>query len=141
MGIGAAVSTEQPGWPERARALVGEGQILRGLACLGGEGPSQLGEVMADGGTTTSFGAMTARPLQIPPGLLLFLKMTVNGFWAAQPSLPAHEIGRMVGVLVRDAAQGRLELPVGGIYPLEDIAGAIRATREAGRAGKIVLRP
>ncbi len=47
----------------------------------------------------------------------------------------------MVGELVRDAAGGRLELPVGGIYPLEEIERAIRATQEAGRAGKIVLRP
>ena len=141
LGIEAAVSTEHPDWPERARALVGGGQILRGLDSLGGEGPSQLAQVMADGGTITSFGAMTERPLQIPPALLLFRKMTVNGFWAARPSLPLQEIGRMVGELVRDATEGRLELPVGGIYPLDDVAEAIQATREAGRAGKIVLRP
>ena len=47
----------------------------------------------------------------------------------------------MVGELVRDPAGGRLELPVGGIYPLEEIEEAIRATQGAGRAGKIVLRP
>lgn len=141
LGIETVVSTESLGWPERARDLVGEDQILKGLDSLGGEGPSQLAEVMADGGTVTSFGAMAEQPLQIPPGLLLFRKMTVNGFWAAKPNLSPQEIGRMVGELVRDAAEGRLELPVGGIYPLEDIAGAVRATREPGRAGKIVLKP
>ena len=141
IGIEAAVSTDSPEWPDRARTLVGEGPILSGIESLGGEGASQLAEVMADGGTITSFGAMTGRALQIPPGLLLFRRMTVNGFWAAKPSLPAAEIGRMVGELVRDAAEGRLELPVGGIFPLDDIAGAVRASGEAGRSGKIVLKP
>ncbi len=96
---------------------------------------------MADGGTITSFGAMTNQPLQVPPALLLFRRMTVNGFWAAKPSLPPQEIGRMLGELVQDAAAGRLDLPVGGVYSLQDIAEAVRATREPGRKGKVVLGP
>ena len=48
--------------------------------------------------------------------------MIVNGFRAAWPGLPAQEIGRTVGEFVWDAAEGRLELSVGGICPLKDIA-------------------
>lgn len=140
-GIETAVATDSPDWSERARTLIGDGQIMHGIESLGGDGASQLAEVMADGAKITSFGAMTGRALQIPPGLLLFRRMTVNGFWAAKPTLPAQEIGRMVGELVRDAAEGRLDLPVGGIYPLDDIAAAVRASGEAGRTGKIVLKP
>lgn len=140
-GIDTAVATDNPDWSERARTLIGDGQIMHGIESLGGDGASQLAEVMADGAKITSFGAMTGHALQIPPGLLLFRRMTVNGFWAAKPTLPAQEIGRMVGELVRDAAEGRLDLPVGGIYPLDDIAAAVRASGEAGRTGKIVLKP
>ena len=141
IGIDMAVSTEGTDWPNRARSLIGQGKILKGLESLGGDGASQLAAVMADGGTITSFGAMTGRPLQIPPQLLLLRRMAVNGFWAAKPSVPAQEIGRMVGELVRDVAEGRLDLPVGGTYPLDDIVDAVKASRQTGRSGKIVLRP
>lgn len=96
---------------------------------------------MADGGTITSFGAMTNQPLQVQPALLLFRRMIMRGFWAAKPNLPPEEIGRMVGELVQDAATGRLDLPIGGTYLLQDIAEAVRATRELGRKGKVVLAP
>ena len=141
LGIDAVVSTEAPDWPERARALTSGAPILHGIDSLAGEGPWQLAEVMADGGTITSFGAMTNQPLQVPPALLLFRRMTVNGFWAAKPRLSPQDIGRMVGELVQDAAAGRLELPVGGTYPLQEIAEAVRASGEAGRTGKVVLTP
>ena len=141
LGIDRAVSTEGAGWPEQARALTGGAPILQGLDSLAGEGPSQLAEVMADGGTITSFGAMTNQPLQVQPALLLFRRMIVKGFWGAKPSLPPQEIGRMLGELVQDAAAGRLDLPLGGTYPLQDVAEAVRATREPGRKGKVVLMP
>ncbi len=141
LGIQAVVSTEDPSWPERARALTSGAPILHAIDSLAGEGPSQLAHVMADGGTITSFGAMTEQPLQVPPALLLFRKMTVNGFWAARPSLPPEEIGRTLGELVQDVAAGRLDLPVDGIYPLQDIAEAVRATGQPGRKGKVVLAP
>ena len=141
LGIEAAVSTEGAGWPERARALTGGAPILHGIDSLAGDGPSQLAKVMADGGTITSFGAMTEQPLHVPAALLLFRRMTVNGFWAARPRLPPQEIGRLLGELVSDAAAGRLDLPVGGTYRLEEVAEAVRATRRPGRPGKIVLTP
>jgi NADPH:quinone reductase-like Zn-dependent oxidoreductase len=47
----------------------------------------------------------------------------------------------MIGELVADAANGKLTLPVDGIYPLEEIAAAVKASGEPGRRGKVVLRP
>ncbi|TNC49163.1 zinc-binding dehydrogenase [Rubellimicrobium rubrum] len=141
LGIDRVVSTEGADWPERARAFTGGAPILHGIDSLAGEGPSQLALVMADGGTISSFGAMTNQPLQVPPALLLFRRITVNGFWAAKPRLSPQEIGRMVGELVQDAAAGRLALPVSGTYPLQEIAEAVKASGEAGRSGKVVLTP
>lgn len=141
LGIDAAVSTEDAGWPERARALTGGAPILHGIDSLAGDGPAQLAEVMADGGTITSFGAMTEQPLRVPAALLLFRRMVVNGFWASRPRLPPQEVGRLLGELVSDAAAGRLDLPVAGTYRLGEVAEAVRATRRPGRPGKVVLRP
>jgi hypothetical protein len=44
----------------------------------------------------------------------------------------------MVGELVDAVVEGCLQLPAGGSCPLADMIGANRATREPGRAGKIV---
>jgi len=141
LGIEHAVSTASDGWQDKARAMIGYGKALHGIDSLGGDGPAQLAEVMADGGTITNFGAMTGRPLRITPALLLFRQMTVKGFWAAKPKTPVAEIARMIGELVADAANGKLTLPVDGIYPLEEIAAAVKASGEPGRQGKVVLRP
>lgn len=140
LGIDRIVSTESDGWVEKARGLVGNGAIRHGIDSLGGDGPAQLAEVMADGGTITNFGAMTGRSLRIAPSLLLFRQMTVKGFWGAKPGVPPQEIGRMLGELVADAAAGKLRLPVDGIYPLADIAAAVKASAEPGRKGKVVLK-
>ena len=141
LGIDNVVSTASEGWQDKARAMIGDGKALHGIDSLGGDGPAQLAEVMADGGTITNFGAMTGRPLRISPALLLFRQMTVKGFWAAKPKTPVAEIARMIGELVADAANGKLTLPVDGIYPLEEIAAAVKASGEPGRKGKVVLRP
>ncbi|WP_210527636.1 alcohol dehydrogenase catalytic domain-containing protein [Rubellimicrobium arenae] len=140
-GIETVISTEADDWPEQARRLTDGAPIRKAIDSLSGEGPSQLAEVMADGGTITSFGAMTNQPLRVPPALLLFRGMTLNGFWAARPPLAPQDIGRMLQELGQDAAAGRLALPVGGRFRLTNISDAVRASAEPGRAGKIVLEP
>jgi NADPH:quinone reductase-like Zn-dependent oxidoreductase len=141
LGIEKVVSSEAADWQAQAKAIVGAGTILHGIDSLGGDGPAQLAQVMADGGTITSFGAMSGRPLRIAPALLLFRQMTVNGFWGAKPNVPPQEIGRMMEELVRDAARGKLDLAVDGVYGIADIAAAVKASGEPGRKGKVVLRP
>ena len=139
LGIGNVVSTSE-GWQARVKAVTGGADIVRGLDSLGGDGPEHLFEVMADGSELVNFGAMTGRPLRITPGSLLFRQMKVRGFWGMKPNLPAADIGRMLGELVTLAAKGELDLPVGGVFDLEQIAEAVKASDEPGRKGKVVLR-
>lgn len=140
LGIDHVVSTESADWAKAAKTETGGAAIRHGLESLGGDGAMQLAEVMADGGTITDFGAMTGRPLRITPALLLFRQMTINGFWGAKPNVPQGEIGRMLGELVEAAASGSLKLPVDGVFGLDEIADAVRASGEPGRKGKVVLR-
>lgn len=140
LGIGNVVSTGSEGWQERVAGLTGGAAIVRGLDSLGGDGPEHLFEVMADGSELVNFGAMTGRPLRITPGSLLFRQMKVRGFWGMKPNLPAADIGRMLGELVSLAAQGELDLPVDGVFELDQIAEAVKASDEPGRRGKVVLR-
>jgi NADPH:quinone reductase-like Zn-dependent oxidoreductase len=140
LGIDNVVATDEEGWGEKARSLAGGAKVTRAIDSLGGDGPSQVLSVASDGATLISFGAMTQQPLKIAAGDLLFRGITVKGFWGAKPPVKPERIGELLGELVRDAASGRLVLPVEATYPIEDVAQAVRASGEAGRKGKIAIK-
>jgi NADPH:quinone reductase-like Zn-dependent oxidoreductase len=140
LGIENVVATDEDGWVEKARALTGNAPVLRAVDSLGGDGPSQLLAVASDGAELTSFGAMTQRPLKIAAGDLLFRRITVKGFWGAKPPVKPERIGELLGELVRDAATGKLVLPIEAAYFIEQVAEAARASDEPGRKGKVAIR-
>lgn len=139
-GISNVVSTEQPGWEARARALVGDGTIRAGLDSVGGDGPAQLARLVSDGGQIVIFGALSGQPIRIEPSVAIFRQITIRGFWGAKPGLAPEVIGGLLEEVVADAASGKLTLPVDAIFPLDQIAEAVSASNEPGRKGKVVLR-
>jgi NADPH:quinone reductase-like Zn-dependent oxidoreductase len=139
-GFGNIVSTERDGWQDQVRALTGGAPIIRALDSLGGDGPSQLLSVAADGAVLVSFGAMTQRPLKIAAGDLLFRGITVKGFWGAKPPLAPERIGVLLGELVAAAAKGELVLGIEQAFAIDQVAEAARASGEPGRKGKIAIR-
>lgn len=140
VGITNGVSTEQPGWEDRARKVIGDGTIRAGLDSIGGDGPAQLARLVADGGEIVIFGALSGEPIRLDPSVSIFRQITVRGFWGAKPNLPSEVIGGLLEELVTEASSGRLTLPTDGIFPLEQFGEALRATHEPGRAGKVILR-
>ncbi|MDB5589414.1 MAG: alcohol dehydrogenase [Devosia sp.] len=141
LGIANVVSTQGAGWQERVRALTGGAPIIRALDSLGGDGPGQLLDVVADGAELVNFGAMTLRPLKITAAQLLFRGIKVRGFWGMKPNLAPEVIGRMFGEVVALAAKGELVLPIEAVFGLDRIADAVKASGEPGRKGKIALKP
>jgi NADPH:quinone reductase len=141
-GIGNIVSTETAGWQERVRAVTGGAPIVRGLESIGGKAADEMLGVMAEGSTIYSFGALSGRPLQVSAENLLFKQAKIEGFWMARlgPTTPPEVLGRLIGEIVTKAASGRLVLPVGGIFGLEQVAEAAVAATEPGRSGKVMLR-
>lgn len=47
----------------------------------------------------------------------------------------------LMGEVIRHVVGGALTLPVAATYPLAEIAAAATASVEAGRIGKVLLRP
>lgn len=140
LGIDNVVATDEEGWVEKARGLTGGATVSRAIDSLGGDGPAQVLSVASDGAELISFGAMTQRPLKISAGDLLFRGVTVKGFWGAKPPVPAPRIGELLGELVRDAASGKLRLPIEKAYSIDAVAEAAQASGEPGRKGKIAIR-
>ena len=48
---------------------------------------------------------------------------------------------RLITELVTLAMKGELTLEDGGVFPLDDIGGAVQAALTPGRQGKVMLRP
>lgn len=140
LGIATVVATEDAGWQDRVSSMTGGAPILRGIESLGGDGAAQLVSILANGAELVSFGAMTGRPLKISAADLLFRGITIKGFWGANPPVKPERIGELLGELVRDAAQGRLVLPIEAAYSIDDVAEAVRASGEPGRKGKVAIR-
>lgn len=139
-GIDNVVATDEDGWQDKARAMVGGATVSRAIDSLGGDGPSQVLSVVSDGAELISFGAMTQQPLKIAAGDLLFRGITVKGFWGAKPPVKPERIAALLHELIRDAASGKLKLPIEAAYTIEDIAKAVSASGEPGRKGKIAIK-
>lgn len=141
LGFPDTISTSEPGWRAKAKAIIGDGRVAAALDSVGGEDSGYLLGLLSEGGLLMSFGAMSNKPMMLNPGELIFKQATVKGFWAAKRTGENRgSIARMIGELLRLAATGALKLPVDKVFALEDAASAARASAEPGRAGKILLR-
>ncbi len=142
-GIAHAFSTAQPDWAEQVRAVVGEGSLVAAVDSVGGRASGELMGLLAEGGTLVSFGSMTGEPMQIGSGDVIFKQATVKGFWGSKVSqaMAPEDKRRLVGELLALASSGGLKLPVAGVFGLERIAEAARASVEPGKTGKVLLRP
>ena len=138
-----ALSTEGADWPDRVRAATGGAPIRAAVDSIGGKAAGALLSLLADEGLLVSFGSMTGGAMEISSGDLIFKQAVVRGFWGAKVSaaMPPEERARLMGELIGLVADGALILPVGGIFGLDRIGDAVRASLAPGKAGKILLRP
>ena len=123
-------------------AATGGAPIRLALNSVGGDSAVRLGNALAPGGVVVTFGAMGRQPLRIPNGLLIFQDITWRGFWVTEwyrragPAASAALLADICDLVLR----GVIKIPVEAVYPLADIAEAIRQAQQSKRAGKILLR-
>jgi len=143
MGIENAVSTAGIGWQEQVRSIVGNGNIRAAVDSVGGNSSGELSSLLSAGGTLVSFGSMSGEPMQIPTGDLIYKEATVKGFWGSKvsQSMTIDEKRRLVQELLERTAGGEMKMPVEAIFDLADVPLAVKASVQAGRKGKILLRP
>lgn len=143
LGIDHAVSTQQPGWQEKVRAIVGNASLRAAVDSIGGQASGELLALLGEEGLLVSFGSMTGEPMQIASGDLIFKQARVKGFWGSKVSaaLSGDDKRRLIGELLGLVAGGKLQLPVQAIYDLADVSQAAAASLQPGRKGKVLLRP
>ena len=142
-GIERVVATDDAGWRDRLAEITGGAPITAGVDSVGGSAAGDVLSTLAENGTLVVFGAMASPTLELASGDIIFKQATVKGFWGSVVSreMPADQRGRLFQELFARLQDGTLTLPVAGIHGLDDIAGAVAASGEAGRVGKVLLRP
>ncbi|RYC03574.1 zinc-binding dehydrogenase [Nocardioides zhouii] len=142
-GIERIVATDDDGWRDRVREIVGDAPIVAGVDSVGGSAAGDVVSLLAEDGVLVVFGAMASPTLEISSGDVIFKQVVVKGFWGSKvfPAMDREKRAALMGELVSGIASGALTLPVEQVYGLDEIADAARASAEPGRRGKILLRP
>ena len=143
VGIHDVVATDADGWRDRVAEITGGASIRAGVDSVGGAAAGDVTSLLGENGTLVVFGAMASPTMEIPSGDVIFRQLTVRGFWGSKVSAamdPAHRV-ELIREIITLVAQGKLDLLVSQIFPLEQIADASRLNFEPGRVGKVMLRP
>lgn len=142
-GINRIVATDSEGWQEQVQQITGGAPIPVAVDSVGGQASADLLSALAENGTLVSFGAMGSPVMQIPSGPVIFKQATIKGFWGSKVSqdMAPEEKAALMGEILRRVAAGEVTLPVSGTFGLEDVASAIASNFEAGRVGKVLLKP
>jgi NADPH:quinone reductase len=142
-GIHDVVSTASDDWADQVRAITGRARIRAGIDSVGGRASRQLISLLADDGELVSFGVMASPVLEAGVADLLFRRVTVRGYWGshALAVLPDERRSALMAEMLQRIQDGTVTLPVADTFALADLQGALAATGESGRTGKVLLRP
>ncbi len=142
-GIERVVATDDDGWRDRVREIVGDAPIVAGVDSVGGTSAGDVVSLLAEDGVLVVFGAMASPTMEIGSGDVIFKQVVIKGFWGSKvfAAMSREKRAALMGELVTGLGSGALTLPVEKVYALEEIADAARHNAEPGRRGKILLRP
>ncbi len=124
-----------------ARSALGGEPLRLALNAVGGDSALRLMDLLSTGGALVTYGAMSRRSLKVPNKFLIFKNLEIRGYWLTRWIEQAShiEIGEVLRPLAEMMLQGKLQLPVEKVFPMEDFAEAVRLAAQDGRSGKVVL--
>ncbi len=143
LGADVVVATDSESLiPEVHRATGGRG-VDYALDCVGGDLAADMIRCMTMNGHMVLFGTLANQPIGLHSRDVMMPLVRLSGFFAGawiagQSPLKTLAAIRQVSGLIE---QGVLGAEVGAVYELEQIHEALAAAQQAGREGKILLRP
>lgn len=127
---------------KKALELTGGVRPVLASNAVGGDSALRLMDMLAPGGTMTTFGAMSKQSIKVPNGFLIFKGVQLKGLWVTQwlKNATRADIEFAYGQLSIWMASGRLKQAVDSVYRIENVNEAAAKAQEEFRNGKIVLR-
>jgi len=141
-GAAHVVLSSQPDWLDQVRQAAGVDPIIAAFDPVAGQTGQELLTVLAPGGELILYGGLSGQPVAVSAMQLAARNLSVKGFWLAPwfANTSAAEQARVMQQLLSLFQTHQLQIPIAGIYALEDFKIAIRQSLAPGRLGKILLR-
>jgi trans-2-enoyl-CoA reductase len=143
MGADAVIVDDGNDLAGRIRAAAGGEPVRLAIDCVGGHATRKLVDAVCDGGTVCVYGGLAGEDSSAPTHALVFRGVTVTGFMLGRFLMRRSraQITAIYDLLAQRIADGRINVPVEKIYPIENIAQALKHSEEYGRDGKILVAP
>lgn len=130
------------GWHKEVEAITGGEPVRLALNSVGGSSALDQVRALGEGSTQVTFGGMARERVRFPTRELIFKDVRLMGFWWDRW---ARENGReasdaILHEVYERMSDGRLQLPVAGVYPLDQYREALTRAGEP-RLGKVLLSP
>jgi len=127
----------------KVRAAAGGEPVRLAIDCVGGQATRKLVDAVCDGGTVCVYGGLAGEDSSAPTHALVFRGVTVTGFMLGRFLMRRNraQITAIYDLLAQRIADGRINVPVEKIYPIEQIPQALKHSEDYGRAGKILVAP
>jgi len=127
----------------KVRAAAGGAPVRLAIDCVGGQATRKLVDAVCDGGTVCVYGGLAGEDSAAPTHALVFRGVTVTGFMLGRFLMRRDRarITALYDVLAQRIADGRIDVKVEKIYPIEEIVEALRHSEGYGRDGKILVAP
>ena len=137
------VVTEDPDWVDAARDLIGGRTVGAALDPIGGALSADLLGLMSSGGTMVVYGRMADEPIPVHASALLDRGLTLRGAtvgrWVATSSPEQRVSDTTTTCLMAQAFSSQFD--VAAIYPIAELADAIRHATKPGKIGTVLVRP
>lgn len=130
---------------EAALAYLRENGMRAALAlnAVGGESALRQLDLLEEGATQVTYGAMGRRPLTVPNKFLIFRDIRFRGFWLTHWLAQAapEDIKETYDALLALLRRGNLQQPVDSVHALRAFPEALQRLQAPDREGKILFAP
>jgi NADPH2:quinone reductase len=142
LGADHAIDYRQPGFSANIRALTGGLGVSAALNVTGQESFDECIEALRPCGRLVVFGAASGRVPTVSVERLFEKSLSVNGmFLGTYLTTERPRIIELLQELCGLVTSGRLQVHIGGTYPLAQAADAHRALESGKTTGKLILLP
>jgi NADPH:quinone reductase-like Zn-dependent oxidoreductase len=134
------VLVDGPDVVKQVAAATGKAKIKLGLDGVGGDASHSVASCLTSNAKMVAYGGVSGKPAAMSPLNIIFKQVTLEGFWLFYPRFrDAHEkLAAHTRTAERLIAEGKLHVPVAGVYSLEQ---ATQAIAHAQKGGKVLLKP
>jgi trans-2-enoyl-CoA reductase len=134
------VLVDGPDVVKQVAAATGKAKIKLGIDGVGGDSSHSVASCLTSNAKMVAYGGVSGKPAAMSPLNIIFKQVTLEGFWLGYPRFRnAHEkLAAHTRTAERLITEGKLHVPIAGVYSLEQ---ATQAIAHAQKGGKVLLKP